>query len=84
MNLLNVSSIYMMAQVKRPSCIAFIKNVKALEKHAGSMMKMDVVDGIMDELRQAENKLVSFAKEAVASEQYCKSNQGIIGTGVGY
>ena len=30
----------------------------------------DAVDGIMDELRQAKNKLVSFVKEAVASEQF--------------
>ena len=30
----------------------------------------DVVDGIMDELRQAKNKLVSFVKEAAASEQF--------------
>ena len=30
----------------------------------------DAVDRIMDELRQAKNKLVSFVKEAVASEQF--------------
>ena len=30
----------------------------------------DVVDGIMDKLRQAKNKLVSFVKKAVASEQF--------------
>ena len=30
----------------------------------------DTVNGIMDELIQAKNKLVSFAKEAVPSEQF--------------
>ena len=30
----------------------------------------EVVDGIMDELRQAKNNLVSFVKEAAASEQF--------------
>ena len=30
----------------------------------------DAVDGTMDELRQAKNKLVSFVKEAVASEHF--------------
>ena len=30
----------------------------------------DAVDGIMDELRQAKNKFISFVKEAVASKQF--------------
>ena len=30
----------------------------------------DAVDGIMDKLRLAKNKLVSFVKEAVASKQF--------------
>ena len=45
--------------------------MKALEKHTGSMTKInDAVDWIMDELRQAKYKLVSFVKEATASEQF--------------
>ena len=44
-----------------------MKNMKAYKLDD---KEYDAVDEIMDELRQAKNKLVSFVKEAVASEQF--------------
>ena len=60
-----------MAQVQRPNYIAFIKKCESIRKaYRLNDEDYDAVDGIMDELRQAKNKLVSFVKEAVASEQF--------------
>ena len=71
MDLLNTSSIYSMTQVKRPNYIAFRKKCESIRKaYRLDDENYDAVDWIMDELRQAKYKLVSFVKEATASEQF--------------
>ena len=50
---------------------SFHKKCESIRKvHRLDDEDYDAVQGIMNELRQAKNKLVSFVKEAVASEQF--------------
>ena len=50
---------------------SFHKNCESISKtYWLNDQDYDAVDGIMDELRHAKNKLVSFLKEAAASDQF--------------
>ena len=52
------------------------KEIIVINKEFQNIMKAykeedcDTVDGIVDDLKQAENKMISFAKKAAANEQF--------------